>query len=43
MAQEDTFQKEITTKEDGRYLIYYNFTPSPLETETKEKNVTERK
>ena len=43
MVQEETFKKEVTTKEDGRYLIYYDFTPVPLEPEIKQKNGTERK
>jgi hypothetical protein len=43
MTQEENFIKEVRTKEDGRYLIYYDFTPSSLEIETKEKNTTERK
>jgi|GEM_PF-2640382 len=25
VIEEDNFEKEVVTKSDGRYLIYYNF------------------
>ena len=28
MTQEERFKKEVITKEDGRYLIYYDFAPA---------------
>ena len=26
---EESFRKEVIIKEDGRYLIYYDFSPAP--------------
>ena len=43
MAEEKSFKKEVTTKKDGRYLIYYDFTPEPSEQATKQQNSEERK
>ena len=30
MAREECLKKEVTIKEDGRYLIYYDFIPERL-------------
>lgn len=43
MAQEETFTKEVTTKNDGRYLIYYDFAPQPVAVEADREKGEERK
>lgn len=44
MAQEECFQKEVIMKEDGRYLIYYDFSPArPVDNEEKQPKGEERK
>ena len=43
MAQEDTFKKEVITKSDGRYLIYYDFASASGDQEKTQKKGEERK
>ncbi|HEY8392169.1 MAG TPA: hypothetical protein VIL83_05520 [Capillibacterium sp.] len=45
MAQEEeNFKKEVIIKEDGRYLIYYDFSPaSPVDQGKKEPKSEEGK
>ena len=43
MQQTETFKKEVTTKSDGRYLIYYNFAPESAGKEANQEKGEERK
>lgn len=44
MVQEESFRKEKIVKEDGRYLVYYDFTPEqPVDHGTKQIKGEERK
>lgn len=43
MAQEGTFKKEVITKSDGRYLIYYDFASAAVDKAAREDKNEERK
>lgn len=43
MRQEETFRKEVITKSDGRYLIYYDFASESVDQETSQEKDEERK
>ena len=42
MGREETFKKEVITKSDGRYLIFYDFSPESVPKEVNQQKDEER-